>query len=337
MVSHPLLVSAIALLAVATAVTPARAQDAQTQAMGRALFNEGVALFNKGDFEAACPKLEASLKHYPGLGTRGKLAECYEKLGRFASAWQIYRDVAQLATRNGDPTREQIASERAKSLEPKLSYVTVIVPPANEAPGMVIKRNGREVERAKLGSAEPVDSGTITIDVTAPGRKPFTGKLSVAQGLSVKFEVPALALDAPLSSAPAPAAPPPAILAEPLPVQHDPPSWQKPLGIVLVAGGVVGLGAGGFFGLSARSKYDGAFDGGGCDRASKTCDAAGQSAVDDARSRATVSTLLFAAGGGLVVAGAIVIVTTPTAKPRALRIAPTPYAGGAGLTFGGTL
>ena len=106
--------------------TPAHAQDAQAQAAGRALFNEGVALFNKGDFEAACPKFEASLKQFPGIGTRGKLAECYEKLGRYASAYQAYREVAQLATRSGDPAREQVASERAKSLEPKLSYVTVV-------------------------------------------------------------------------------------------------------------------------------------------------------------------------------------------------------------------
>lgn len=332
-----LLVTSVALVAVATAVTPAIAQDAQTQAMGRALFNEGVALFNKGDFEAACPKLEASLKHYPGLGTRGKLAECYEKLGRFASAWQVYREVAQLATRSGDPTREQIASERAKSLEPKLSYVTVIVPPANEAPGMVIKRNGRELERAKIGSAEPVDSGTVTIDVTAPGKKPFTGKVSVAQGLSVKFDVPALTPEGPPATAAAPVARPPASFEEPVAVQHDPPSWQKPLGIVLVAGGVVGLGAGSFFGLSARSKYDGAFDGGGCDRATKTCDAAGQSAVDSARSKATVSTILFAAGGGLVVAGAIVFLTAPSAGRRALHVAPTTFAGGAGVMLGGDL
>ena len=152
--SRPLLILAIAALpATIATVTPARAQDAQTQAMGRALFNEGVALFNKGDYEAACPKFEASLKHYPGLGTRGKLAECYEKQGHFASAWAVYREVAQLATRSGDPTREQIANERAKALEPKLSYVTVAVSAANDIPGLVVKRNGREVERSKLGGA----------------------------------------------------------------------------------------------------------------------------------------------------------------------------------------
>ena len=110
------------------------------------------------------------LQQFPGLGTRGKLAECYEKLGRFASAWQQYREVAQLATRQGDPAREQVAAERARSLEPKLSYLTISMAQANDAPGLVIKRGGTELERAKFGSAEPVDSGAITIEVSAPNR-----------------------------------------------------------------------------------------------------------------------------------------------------------------------
>lgn len=314
-----------------THVTPARGQDAQAQATGRALFNEGVSLYNKGDYESACPKLEASLKAFAGIGTRGKLAECYEKLGRYASAYAAYREVAQLATRSGDPAREQIASERAKSLEPKLSYVTVTLPPANDVAGLVIKRNGRELERSKLGSAEPVDAGTIVIDVTAPGRRPFNGRVAVLQGLSVRFEVPSLAADAP--PAPPPAAPSPPAKDEPPPsaIHGDPPRWQTPLGIVLIGAGVVGVGAGSYFGLSAKSKYDGAFDGGGCDRGTKACDPSGQSAVDDAHSQATVSTILFGAGAALAITGVIVFVTAPSSKPRALRVVPTTYANGGGL------
>jgi hypothetical protein len=344
---RPRLFTGIVLLALATSVTsvtPARGQDAQTQAMGRTLFNEGVALFNKGDFESACPKLEASLKAYPGIGTRGKLAECYEKLGRYASAYAAYREVAQLATRSGDPAREQVASERAKSLEPKLSYVTVTVSPANDVAGLVIKRNGREVERAKLGSAEPVDAGSVAIDVSAPGRKPFNAKVTVTQGQAARFEVPALALEGAAAPPPPPAVTPPAPPSPALAgaddstaLHGDRPSWQKPLGFVLLGAGVVGMGVGGFFGLSAKTKYNDAFDGGGCDRATKTCDAPGQAAVDDARSKATLSTILFGAGGGLVVVGAIVLLTAPSNKTRALQIAPTTYAGGAGLTLGGLL
>lgn len=345
MLARSLRATSVVAIAMATALTtvgtPAVAQDAhdaQAQALGRSLFNDGVALFNKGDYEAAAAKLEASLKQYPGIGTRGKLAECYEKLGRFASAWQAYREVAQLAMRSGDPTREQVAAERAKALEPKLSYVTVVVPRGRDITGLVVKRGGREVEHAKLGAAEPVDAGAIAMEVSAPGRRTFTGQITVVQGRSVKFEVPILVPIA-LSSAAvaAPAAPPPETVEEPLPVQSDPPSWQKPAGLVLAGAGVVGVGIGAALGLSARSTYDGAFDGGGCDRATKTCDGPGQSAVDDARSTATLSTILFGAGGALVVAGAVVFFTAPTARPRALHVAPTTYAGGGGLMIGGAL
>lgn len=319
--------------------TPAAAQDEQGQAaLGRSLFDEGVALFNKRNYKAACPKFEASLEQYAGLGTRGKLAECYEKLGRFASAWRAYREVAELAMRAGDATRERVASERAKSLEPKLSYVKVIVPPGRDITGLVVKRGDREVEQAKIGSAEPVDPGPITMEVSAPGRKPFTAELTAAPGKSIDFEVPILVPTSVLAGAPDTAPPSPAAAPEqPLPVQSDPPSWQKPVGVVVAGVGVVGLGAAAIFGLSASSTYDGAFDGGGCERATKTCDARGQDAVDDAKSKATLSTVLFGAGGALVAIGTVVFLTAPSSKPRALRVAPSAFAGGGGITLGGAL
>ena len=331
--------SSLVVLALCAAGSPAQAQDAQAQAAGRALFNEGVALFNKGEFEAACPKFEASLKQFPGIGTRGKLAECYEKVGRFASAYQAYREVAQLATRTGDPAREQVASERAKALEAKLSYLTVVLPPAHDVAGLVVKRNGREIERAKLGAAEPVDSGTVAFDVTAPGRKPFSGHVTVMQGLAVKFEVPPLTPEASTTApTPAPApAPTPPLPDEGAAIHGDPPAWQKPVGLVLIGVGVVGLGVGGILGLSAKSKYDGAFDGGGCDAATRTCNANGQSTVDGAHSTATVSTIVFGAGAVLGVAGVVVLLTAPSGRPRAIHIAPTTYAGGAGVSIGGAL
>lgn len=337
---RPLLASSIAVIALATGVSPSLAQDAQTQAMGRALFNEGVALFNKGDFEAACPKFEASLKHYSGIGTRGKLAECYEKQGRVASAWQAYRDVAQLAARSGDPTREQVASERAKSLEPKLAYLTIAVSPANDIPGLVIKRGGRELERSKLSSAEPVDGGGITIEVSAPGRKTFTGQVTAMQGQVVRFEVPTLSPDAAHAAASNVAPPPPSTTYEsPSTLHGDPPSLQKPVGLVLAGVGLVGVGVGAIFGLGAGSAYDKAFAvGGGCDSATKTCDAAGQSSVDDANAKATLSTILFGAGGALFVVGSIVFLTAPSSsRPRALQVGPTTYAGGGGLLLRGEL
>lgn len=337
--------AAFAALLLASAVAAPRhahAQDAQTQAMGRALFNEGVTLFNKGDYEAACPKFEASLKHYPGLGTRGKLAECYEKLGRLASAWHTYREVAQLAMKSGDPAREQVATERAKALEPKLSYVTVVVPPASDVPGLVVKRSGKELERSKLGAAEAVDAGTVVFEISAPGRKPFATQLSVAPGQSAKLEVPQLETSAPtITPRPVPPPPPPEESPPPpelVPVEGDPPQWQKPAGVVAMAAGVVGMGIGGGFGLAASSTYDEAFEGGGgCNRADNTCDAAGQSRVDDARSQATMSTILFVAGGVVAATGVVLYLTAPSPKRTGVHVAPAPLVGGGGFVLGGVL
>lgn len=325
--------------ALALAAVPAHAQDAQTQAMGRSLFNEAVALFNKGDYESACLKFEASLKAFPGIGTRGKLAECYEKAGRVASAWQTYREVAQLATKSGDATREQVAAERAKALEPKLSYVTVVIPPVNDVAGLVVKRNGREVERSKLGVADPIDPGSVIFDLSAPGKKQLRKIVPVKESARVTFEVPALAPEdaphgvAPVEPAPAPVAPttePPAY------VQSDPPQWQKPVGIVAMGLGAVGLGVGTVFGLSASSTYDGAFDTGACNRGDNTCDRAGQEKIDDARSKASLSTVFFIAGGVLAASGIVLFLTAPSSsRPRSTGLYVTPALGGA--VVGGTL
>lgn len=335
-------VSALVALvaALALAESPALAQDAQTQAMGRSLFNEAVTLFNKGDYESACMKFEASLKAFPGIGTRGKLAECYEKAGRVASAWQTYREVAQLATKSGDATREQVAAERAKALEPKLSYVTVVIPPVNDVAGLVVKRNGRELERSKLGVADPIDPGSVIFDLSAPGKKQLRKIVPVKESARITFEVPALAPeDAPHVVAPvdpAPAAVTPTTEPPPSYGQSDPPQWQKPVGIVAMGLGAVGLGVGTVFGLSASSTYDGAFDNGGCSRADNTCDRAGQEKIDDARSKASLSTVFFIAGGVLAASGIVLFLTAPSSsRPRTSGLYVMPALGGA--VVGGSL
>jgi hypothetical protein len=330
---------AAALLSALTAARGAPAQGTdKDQAAARALFDEGVGLMKEGHYDDACPRLEASLKKYPGIGTRGKLAECYEKIGRFVSAWSLWREVAQLAMRAGEPTREQVASERAKALEPKLSYITVAVAPANDVPGLVIKRNGQQLERSKLGAADPVDAGAVAFEIAAPGKKPFTAQVTLAPGQSVKFDVPALE-----SASPGAAAAQPGGAGEPPPpgreaaqgtpsssAQTDAPGWQRPLGLGLAGLGVVGLGVGAVFGLKAKSTYDGAFNGGGCDKTTKQCDVGGQNAVIDARNQATLSTVVVAAGAACLVGGAVLFFT---AKPKKVGVVPTP----GGVLLMGTL
>lgn len=297
---------------------------------GRALFNEGVALFNEGKYDAACTKLEASLKALPGLGTRGKLAECYEKLGRMASAWALYKELAQLAMRAGDVTREKVANERAKALEPKLSYVTVSVG-GHDVPGLVVKRQGKELERSKLNVAEPVDPGTIAFEVTAPGKRPFSNSVNVAAGQSVTVQIPALENLA--SAAPPPPPPPQKDDAQPTfpPPETESTPWQKPTGLVVAGVGVVVLGVGGVFGLDAKGKYDAPFEDGRCDKGTKQCDANGQSAIDDARSRATLSTIFVVSGVVLAAGGLVLYFTAPSGRRMGVSVTPATTGGAFGF------
>jgi hypothetical protein len=343
---RPSLHAAIAI-AVALAVVPAaaRAQNASEQAEARTLFDQGSRLYASGDFAAACPKLEASLHLYAGLGTRGRLAECYEKLGRTASAWAMYEQVAILAAKAGDAPKEQVARERSAALGPKLARLTVVLPPASDVPGLVVKRGGETVERGAMGSAVPVDPGTLGFEVAAPGRVTKTLDVKVAPSQQVTFEVPALDVAPP---------PPPGTVPEASPAGPDGtaaagatggtasadagshPTWQTPTAIALGGAGVVAIGVGAVLALTAKGSYDAAFSHGDCSHATLTCDGAGQSQTDGARSRANVGGALLGVGAVFVVGGGVLFFTAPHAAPAAaLRVAPALAPGVAGLSVAG--
>lgn len=170
----------------------ARSAAAQTDsAAARALFGEGRKLMEQEQFEQACPKFEESLRLDHGMGTQFNLAHCWDKLGRTASAWALFLDVAAAARAGNQPQREAAARERAKALEPKLTRLRVEVPdPATDAKVM---RGDQEIGAAAWGTAMPVDPGTHVIRVTAPGKQPWSHEMEVpAEPRTFSVEVPAL-------------------------------------------------------------------------------------------------------------------------------------------------
>src|SRR5438552_1440744 len=103
----------------------AQAQPAENKALAETLFQDGRTLAGAGKYAEACPKFEASLHADPtAIGTELNLADCYEHIGRFASAWGMFKQAADDAGRIADGDAEKAARDRATPLAPKLSHIT---------------------------------------------------------------------------------------------------------------------------------------------------------------------------------------------------------------------
>jgi hypothetical protein len=308
----------------------ARAQTAEDQAAARVLFEEGMRLYGLQQYAEACPKFEASLKRYSGIGTRGKLAECYEQVGKTASAWALWSEVAAFSHKNVEPEREAYANEHAKNLESKLSHLTVTILPADKIAGEVVKRNGEPIDDAALGLAIAVDPGKIVLEATAPDRKPWTQTVEVGPQATTNVQVPAL------ENTPPPLAPPPAERAT------EKSNWQKPVGMIVVAGGIGAASAGLIFAAVAVTKWSSAFSGSeGCSHSNNVCTT--QQGYDDSHSANTFATLsnVFVVGGIVVAgAGAVLWITARKEKSEApasasLGFSPVFTPGGAALSAHG--
>ncbi len=259
------------------------------KATAQALFDEGRALMAKGDFAQACPKLEESQKQDPGMGTLFRLAECYEGLGRTATAWATFLEVADLATTAGLPDREKVARERAEKLANKLSRLTITAP---KIEGLVVKRDGAELGTGQLGASLPVDPGKHHVEASAPGRKPFSKTVEVGKdGAKASVEIPELPPDAPVASS----------------------SARRGVGLVVAGIGILSVGASVFVGLSARSTWresDAHCEG-------NLCDAQGLAFRDAGRDRGNIATILFTGGAVLGAAGLVLFLTAPRSESAA--------------------
>jgi hypothetical protein len=286
------------------------------KAAAEALFNEGRSLMAAGRYADAIGKLEASQDLDPGLGTLLNLAECYERVGRSATAWAQYKEIASLARQSGSKEREELAEQRSKALEPKLSKLSINVQSGADASTLTISRDGTTVSSAELGVAIPVDPGKHEVTVTAPGKEKWSTTVEVGEGGQTEsVEIPLLADASGGSSATSTA------VGGPAPPAADKPgdgSTQRTLGIVAGGIGLVGVGVGTFFGLQASSSWSDAKK--ECSDYPYGCSAKGISLKDDAAGQATLSTVGFIVGGVGLAAGAVLFFTAGSGKEETVAL-----------------
>ena len=154
-------------------------------------YEQAKQLAEAGDYAAACPLFETSYKADPQVGVQLNLADCYEHLGRLATAWAMFRDAANVAQNRGDDRREEYARKRADALMPRLSKLRVGKPPA----GVSVALDGADVT-ALAGADMPVDPGDHELVATQPGHVARTTKIAIAaDGATQRVEVAELELE----------------------------------------------------------------------------------------------------------------------------------------------
>src|SRR5262245_9941135 len=133
--------------------------EAQTAPAGKAaaeaLFDRGLELMREGKVAEACTQLEQSQAIETGIGTMMYLAECYERLGRTASAWALFREASSAARAEGQEDRALKGKARADALEPQLSKISVSVPAENKLPGLTVSLNGVNLVSGAWGVPVP--------------------------------------------------------------------------------------------------------------------------------------------------------------------------------------
>ncbi len=299
------------------------------KAAAQVLFEKGRELVEQKSFAEACPKFAESLRLDPGLGTMLWLADCYENNGQTAAAWAEFKEAASVAALKEDP-REAVARRRIAAIEPKLSYLGIVLPAGPSIPGLEVRRDGLAVSST---DPIPVDPGIHAISATAPGRKPWNANVDVTSGRAEPLivNVPVLEVATVEPAAPPPSTTPPGDVTTPGDGARSG-GWgtRRVVGASLAVAGVVGLGIGTALGLGAKSALDDSNSGNHC-LPDNECDATGKQSRNDAKGLATGSTISFIAGGALLVGGAVLFFTAPSERKTALVVVPSVSAREGGL------
>jgi hypothetical protein len=325
--------AALALASMSTLSTVAHAAPtAADKKAADALFKEGREHVDSGDYAVACAKFLASYKLDPLSSTLLNLADCHQRAGQTATAYDRFQEAVALAKKLGRADREKTARDRLEALEPKLTKVEVRLAEQDKSQATVT-RDGAPLSREELQGPVRVDPGPHTFFVTAPGKKSFSTTVSATEeGKTYAVDVPALASE---GDEPAPPPKTGGGGATKPPSTDDPGSGRKTVALIVGGAGLVIAGVGGYFGIRTFSKWsdsEARCDASGCDRE-------GIDLASDAKTSGFISTIGLAAGGAIFATGVILYLTAPgkTDKPaRSTYLLPAGGPGSLGLVTGGT-
>jgi hypothetical protein len=234
------------ILAVSVLPTTSQAQTAQETALARTLFQEGVALGDKGNWSEAADRFRRAYSLKPTAGIAFNLASALVEIGKLVEASELLEKVARDPAAAADLKSESEA--KLAQLESRKAYLTLHIPNA-PTEGLRIQVDGHDWPTAAVGVASPVDPGSHALEATSPPDLSAHQSVQVAEGERRELT---LVLSAPLRKVVE--LPPPAPTAPPQPAQvpvqssnhkDKPPLYKNwmlwtGVGVAVIAGVVTG-------------------------------------------------------------------------------------------------
>jgi hypothetical protein len=334
------LLGACVTILLASSLATGQASKSATRA-ARQLGNEGIDLYEKGDYTAALDRLERAYQviKAPTIGLWS--ARALAKAGKLVEASERYLEVSRIPAQAGEPPLFQESRDQAEAenqeLQARIPTVQIVVEGAS-AEEVQILVDGSPIQAALVAVPVALNPGTHQIEARS-GSDVAKQEVTLAEGgqekVVLRFVAPApapIVLPTPMASAtppppaaapsaaPAPLPPmPPAIVPapEPPPPPADrgvetPGSVQNTIGWIAVVVGAAGLATSGVGYLLHDARERKLLD--ACNGMS--CPASTQGDIDAYDTYYTVSLVGLIAGGVGLVTGITLLATEPKPANR---------------------
>lgn len=273
----------------------------------RTRYEEAAKLMQNNKPAQACPILEEVVMSAPRYSAaKQALADCYELGGKLLSASRLYEAIEKEAAAEGQDVARSVASDKRRSLAPRLSHLRIVVPQAlSQTAALVILHDGEKVSREQWGEAVPADRGPHKVEAFVMGEKVWSTVKDVweeggIQEVLIDLHPPYLGNKREGTY---------------MTTRREKNFWTvgRSVGLTIGSFGVLALGTGAVFGGIAHVKRDESMENNHCD-VTYDCNQVGYDLWREARSYRNATTALIVTGSILTGIGATVFLVSP-AKP----------------------
>lgn len=270
-------------------------------------------LIAQGRVAEACELYAAAAASAGTSSTLIASAQCHELQGKTATAYAELLAATTAAEKEGSSENQDRSRTLAGKLAPRLSAlrIDVLAPAADQ----VVKRDGKPVPQSEWGKLMYVDPGPHAVNATAAGRRDFSTQVNVGAEADVRV---VLVGELPDINAKLPDVKPPQKPEPTKPPGDGRTETIDPMGLAAFTTsgvGLLGMVMGITFGVLALNDASDAED----DPLlcpNKVCSQAGRAVIDEAETKATVSTVSFVVGGVSLATGITLFLVRELAMPQ---------------------